>query len=117
MPRGVPNQTVPGIYFRTKRGGWAACPEREGKTTGGVVLVTYQRASQSLEVALFGFSGEGTAAVGEYFLSHADEFWPPNAELAGRQVGVHICRFTETGAGRTCVVETLPKAILEEFAR
>jgi hypothetical protein len=112
-PPSCARPALPGIYYRSGNQHWTCCPNSEGGDTG-VVIVTFQEASQALEVALFGFSSASTAAVGNYFLKHADEFWPPNAELTGRQVAVYICQFTwtTTAAEPTCSVVLLPKEIL-----
>jgi len=85
----------PGIYYMTAEG-WNSCLYREGHQDAGIVITTHQRANNAVEVALFGFSSASTASVGTYFLENADQFWPPTADVGGREVGVYVCRFSYT---------------------
>jgi hypothetical protein len=85
----------PGIYFDSPDG-WIACPWIENEQDAGVIIVVRDLGTEALEMAVFGFSGQGTEAVGEELFKHPNRFWPPGIEVDGNQVGVYICRFSFT---------------------
>ena len=58
--------------------------------------------NNALVLAVFGFSGYGTEALGQWLIEHGDDFW--DHEVAGTKfrVGVYICRLrvSETTTAR-----------------
>jgi hypothetical protein len=50
-------------------------------------------------MAVFGFGGRGTEALGELLLRSPDRFWPPCCDKNGRQVGIYVCEFSFEMAG------------------
>ena len=53
----------------------------------------YDPGAHAIEMAVFGFSGRGTEALGREFRRNADWFWPPYVEHRGKLVGVYVCKF------------------------
>ena len=125
-PPGCTTLRGPGIYYLAKNG-WSACPWEQGAQDAGVILISREKGTAALEMAVFGFSGPGTEAVAEELLRAPDRFWPPPVENNGKQVGVYVCRFGLThhtsAVGdeevRVKDVEVIPldRDILEEHIR
>lgn len=89
--RGGPAE--PGLYYRDENDRWVACPWKENQRDAGIILTIYDPGTQILEIAVFGFSGRGTAAMGKAMEQCADSFWPPEVEANGKRVGVYLCKF------------------------
>lgn len=87
------NQAAPGLYHRGKKDSWIACPWQAGVSDAGIVITRHDPGTGSLQVALFGFSARGTVAIGTYLIHNADSFWPPYAQVKGKQIGVYVCKF------------------------
>lgn len=98
---------VPGVYYRDEKGKWACCPWVLNERDGGIVIVVYDPRNQDIELALLGFSGRGTTAIGTQLVHNAHQFWPPYADHRGRSVGVYICEMTFVQTGQAGRDETL----------
>jgi len=97
-PPGCKGPFEPGILYLDARGSWVRCPWKPGEEDAGILILTRDPGTESLEMALFGFSGKGTEALGWHLAHGSDEFWPPYVDFKGRQVGVYVCR-VNIGAG------------------
>jgi hypothetical protein len=83
----------PGLYFRDANDRWRVFPSRRGREDAGLVVVRHDPALGRTELAVFGGSGEGTAAMGEILRSDANEFWPDeNGARDDLEVRVYACR-------------------------
>ncbi len=92
-PPGRRGKIVPGIYFLDKKSQWGHCPWVSKETDGGIVITSYHPGSTSLELAIFGFSGRGTEALGRELVRDCEPFWGHEVDAHGRLVGVYVCRF------------------------
>ena len=91
-PPGQKTTGVPGIHYMTTDG-WAVCPWKHGEQDAGIVLIVRDPSVGALEMAVFGFSGLGTEAIGDQLLMKPELFWSDHAKINGKQVGVYVCRF------------------------
>jgi len=99
--------TVAGIHYLDDKGNWTSCQWKENKQDAGVIIELYDPGTKSLEIALFGFSGRTTEAVGNQFFQNKDRFWPPPVQFKGKQIGVYICRFDFAERTRTTKAEAV----------
>jgi transcriptional regulator with XRE-family HTH domain len=93
-PRGFRGKSEPGTYFVDEGGQWRLCRYIEDRQDAGIVIIASDPGTEVVEIALFGFSGRSTEALGDYLISHSAHFWPLRVEAHGRKVGVFICQFT-----------------------
>jgi hypothetical protein len=102
VPKDISDRSRPGIFYRKKRE-WQCVEYLEGEQDAGVVIITYRAELHSLEIALIGFTGAATAAVGKEFLERPDRFWPPGSKKGDRQIGVYLCKFAKkAGTAKQC---------------
>jgi len=73
----------PGIYYLTADAEWTHCPWISKQEDAGIVITVYDPGTKAVEMAVFGFSGRGTEALGRQLLRDADPFWPPYVESKG----------------------------------
>ena len=102
-PPGCKCKDGPGIYYIDKDEKWVSCPWKEKASDAGVVIVVREPGTTSLMLALFGFSGRGTEAVGEQLLRRPDCFWPL-VRLKGKDAGVYVCRVDDRPQARAGAV-------------
>jgi hypothetical protein len=95
------DRVVPGVHYLNEKGRWATCPWIEGKQDSGVVISVNDHHHKAVTLAVFGFSGLATKAIGEQLVLKEHLFWPPSTELGDREVGVCICKLTYASSGRT----------------
>jgi hypothetical protein len=119
-PEGVSPDSAPGVYMLDDNGSWQRFPARDRgtkdvceETSVGVIVTIYRKPTESLEIALFGFSGNATEAIGRHFINHTTAFWPseaPGADGSGTEhnrpgwsrrapdyrLGVFVCPTKET---------------------
>jgi transcriptional regulator with XRE-family HTH domain len=111
-PPGYTGDPVPGIYYRPPGEPWQVCPYEDGRRDGGVVITRRDPGNNRIELALFGFSGAGTALLGDMLRHEPHAFWSDKPEIVdGREVRVFICRFEQSrpGAGRRATTrEVIP---------
>lgn len=91
-PPGRRSAGAPGIYFLNKDEEWEVCPWEQDKRDAGIVIVVRDPGTAALEMAMFGFSGRGTEALGARFLHDPDAFWSP-VRVGAKEVAVSVCRF------------------------
>jgi hypothetical protein len=92
-PPGYKGSFEPGVLYLDAKGNWQRCPWAPGEEDAGILILSRDPGTQALEMALFGFSGRGTEALGWHLVHSGDDFWPPYVEFKGKQVGVYVCRF------------------------
>ena len=96
-PPGHKGRPAPGIYHLDAAGKWVFCPWKLNEQGLGIVLMQWDPGLAKLEMAVFGYSGRCTAALGAW-LAHPQAFssalWPPPLAFGGRSVGIHILRIT-----------------------
>lgn len=90
-PTGYRGADMPGIYYRKEDGKWGVCPWKKNEQNSGVVIVVREPGLKTLEMAIFGFSGQATSALGSHLFLD-DRFWPPHCEAGGKEIGIYICR-------------------------
>jgi len=98
-PPGRKGKVRPGTYYRkkTEKGEeWALWEWKECTQDAGMVVISYDKTTQGMELGAFGFSGWSTRALESQLFDEKKcaQFWPPAAEKSGRQVGVYICEMT-----------------------
>jgi hypothetical protein len=120
--------TVPGLHYLNEKGKWVTCPWVEKKQDAGIVITLKDHRTKSIILAVFGFSGLATKAVGDQLVHKEHQFWPPPMEFKSREVGVHLCQLTyvpsdgtdelqEDSRTSTCEVVTLGDRMLKQFLR
>lgn len=113
---GSSRRMKPGLHYVNERGRWTHCPWVSMERDAGIVVVSREEGVDGrVDMAVFGFSGSGTAALGKYLVTEPDKFWPPYIRAGDRHVGVFICSFELIEgelAGNTGYVQTHnPKVI------
>ena len=93
-PPGSRGAVEPGVYYCDKSGKWVACPWIQDQQDVGVVIILRDPGTALLDMAMFGFSGRGTEALGTVLLREPGRFWPLDKHPGGKEVSVFICRFT-----------------------
>ena len=85
----------PGIYYLDENDNWVDCSWKDNEQDAGIVITHYEPGTQALEMAIFGFSGRGTACLGAELIKNPDAFWPPYASTKdeNRKIGVYLCKF------------------------
>lgn len=118
-----------GTYWRNERGEWQSFPWKHHEQDAGLVIVIYYPGTKALHLAVFGYSGRGTALVAKKLCRDPTQFWEPQAKGSGRQVGVYLCRFTTKKppaptrdelaelAANLCDVVPLNRQMLETYLR
>jgi len=95
------DKTVPGLHYLNDRGQWATCPWLRNQQDAGIVISLKDHRRGTLVLAIFGFSGWATEAIGGQLVVKEDLFWPPAVKLKTREVGVFVCRLTHAPADAT----------------
>lgn len=106
-PPGCKCKDGPGIYYIDKDEKWVSCPWKGKESDAGVVIVVREPSTTSLMLALFGFSGRGTEAVGEQLLRQPDSFWPL-VQVKGKDAGIFICRVDDRTQSRAGAITVTP---------
>ena len=83
---------VPGLHYLNERGNWVTCPWVRQEQDAAIVISVKEHRRRAVALAVFGFSGRATEAVGEQVMMREDLFWPPAVRLKAHDVGVFICR-------------------------
>jgi len=84
----------PGIHYLNDRGQWETCSWHRERQDAGIVISLRDHRRGSIVLAVFGFSGWATEAVGGQLVLKEDLFWPPAVKLKTREVGVFVCQLT-----------------------
>lgn len=84
-------RSVPGLHYVQKGGRWRACPWDKDRSDAGVVIVTHNEHTRAVEIAVFGFSGRATEALGKELMLRGKDYWPPQVETRTKKIGIYIC--------------------------
>jgi transcriptional regulator with XRE-family HTH domain len=116
---------VPGVHcFNGRR--WSRYLWEDQKKDAGIIITAYEPRSKAVEIALFGFSGRATEALGKQLILKEHLLWPPSALLRRKQIGIYICKLDFPSKDHTdniedpdtdpdCDVIPLSEKILEEY--
>jgi hypothetical protein len=80
----------PGIHYLDEGGRWASFPWDQERRDAGVVIIAYEPGMKSIEVAVLGFSGRGTEALGRELMTSPGKYWNLPAERKGKRIGVYV---------------------------
>jgi len=86
----------PGLHYLNEKSHWVTCPWVREEQDAGIVITLKDHRRKSTALAIFGFSGRATEAVGEQLTLREDLFWPPAVKLKTKDIGVFICKLTYT---------------------
>jgi hypothetical protein len=115
-PPGRRGNKTPGIYYRDEDGKWALCPWKRNEQGAGIVLVRWDPGTSKLEMAVFGYSGRCTAALGR-LLTQAEgipsTLWPPKTAVKGKELGIYLFKFTFENSDATADGEESKAANVE----
>ncbi len=82
----------PGIHYRVTKDRWACSPVRPTGEDAGIVMVRRDPGTGQTEIAVFGYSGRATRALGDIIRSDPDAFWKDHEPLPGGLEGrVYVC--------------------------
>ena len=86
-----------GTYYVDENFEWQSFEWQEGKDDSGVVIII--READNVELAVFGFSGRATSAIGTALLQKSEQFWPDpdggrnqTVISGGKEIGIYLCR-------------------------
>jgi hypothetical protein len=86
-----------GTYYLDENFEWRYFEWREGKDDSGVVIII--READNIELAVFGFSGRATSAIGTALLQKSEQFWQEHdgnhnntVVSGGKEIGIYLCR-------------------------
>ncbi|MBM4041913.1 MAG: helix-turn-helix transcriptional regulator [Planctomycetes bacterium] len=93
-PPDLGHPTAPGIYYLEdeQANRWAYCDWTHKEHDAGVVLTARDPGNNALVLAVFGFSGYGTEALGQWLIDHGDDLWEHEVATSKLRVSVCICR-------------------------
>ena len=122
------DSATPGLHYLNERGNWVTCPWVPNDQDVGIVISLKDYRRNVTALAVFGFSGRATEAVGEQLALREDLFWPPTVRHKAKDVGVFICKLdyapsdeADEDQGRfqmdSCDVIPLTARTLERFLR
>jgi len=84
----------PGLHYLSEKGRWVTCPWVREEQDAGIVITAKDHRHKSTALAVFGFSGRATEAIGEQVTLREDLFWPPPVKLKTKDIGVFICKLS-----------------------
>lgn len=95
-PPGKSGEIDHGTYYLDKNFEWQFLKWQRGKNDAGIVIII--REAENIVMALFGFSGRATNAIGNALLNNSEKFWPDSDSASGntlsicdKEIGVYIC--------------------------
>ena len=83
----------PGIYYENDKGDWVPCSASGSKEEVAFVFYVHRESQGRLEMVMGGFSGKATRLLARALATRAEDFWPPQYEAQGMQVGAFIVQF------------------------
>ena len=86
-------ETDAGIYFEGEDGKWQHCSSNDPKQEVAFVFYIHRESQGRLEMVLGGFSGRATRLLARALGTRAQDFWPPQFEKHGIQIGAFIVQF------------------------
>ncbi len=87
------NAQAAGIYFEQADGQWEQCTADKASEEVGFVFYIHRESQGRLEMVLGGFSGRATRLLARSLAARAEDFWPPQYELQGIQIGAFIVQY------------------------
>ncbi len=85
--------TTPGIYFERADGSWERFTADQPNEEVAFVFFIHRESQGRLEMVLGGFSGRATRLLARSLATRAEDFWPPQYQMQGMQVGAFIVQF------------------------
>lgn len=86
--------TDPGIYYEDAKGKWQKVACATDRQDAAFLFYIHRESQGRLEMALGGFSGRATRLLARTLLTRSEDFWPPQYEGQGIQVGAYIIQFS-----------------------
>jgi len=83
-----------GLYYENENAEWVRCGGNDKNEEVAFVFYVHRESQGRLEMVLGGFSGRATRLLARALATRAEDFWPPNYQLQGIQVGGFIVKFT-----------------------
>lgn len=87
-----------GIYFENEEGKWQHCSSDDPNQEVAFVFYVHRESQGRLEMVLGGFSGRATRLLARALGTRAQDFWPPQFERHGIQIGAFIVQFDVSAA-------------------
>ncbi len=84
----------PGLYYEDADGKWIRFGSDNPKEEVAFVFYIHRESQGRLEMVMGGFSGRATRLLARAIATRAQDFWPPNYEMQGLQVGGFLIKFT-----------------------
>jgi DNA-binding Xre family transcriptional regulator len=88
-----------GLHYLDKGDKWISCKWDEYETKAGkiiidagIIIIVKDNKTKAIEIAVFGFSGRATEAIGQKLVVRTEDFWPPYMKVKGKEVGIHVCK-------------------------
>ncbi len=91
---------APGIYYEDSGGKWVQGGFEDSKHETAMVFYIHRESLGRLEMVLAGFSGRATRLLARALATRAQDFWPPNFEGQGIQIGAFIVQFSMATAAK-----------------
>ena len=92
------HETSPGIYFEDANGKWVQYTADKPNEEVGFVFFIHRESQGRLEMVLGGFSGRATRLLARSLSMRAEDFWPPQYQSQGIQIGAFIVQFEMPGS-------------------
>ena len=86
-------ETTPGIHFEDADGKWVQYTADKPNEEVGFVFFIHRESQGRLEMVLGGFSGRATRLLARSLSMRAEDFWPPQYQHQGIQIGAFIVQF------------------------
>ena len=118
-PPGKTDRIQYGTYYLDHQFQWQLLEWREKTSDAGVVIIV--REASNVEMAVFGFSGRATNAIGTALVQHSEKFWPDSdgapatsVTVGEKEIGIYLCQVTfnrddAQGQKRECDIFELDK--------
>ena len=87
------SETDAGIYFENEDGSWQHFSSDDPNQEVAFVFYIHRESQGRLEMVLGGFSGRATRLLARALGTRAQDFWPPQFERHGIQIGAFIVQF------------------------
>jgi hypothetical protein len=86
--------TEPGIYYEDAKGRWVSVPCGSNRQDAAFLFFVHRESQGQLEMALGGFSGRATRMLARTLSTRSEDFWPPQYEGQGLQIGAYVIQFS-----------------------
>ncbi len=85
------DSNIAGVHYMTRADRWATSAWEKGKSDAGLIILVHDPRIKSIQMAVFGFTGIATEAMGDALIYNETKFWPPPFSIKGREIGVFVC--------------------------